>query len=66
MNPLLQAVYEIQEAALMTGRAFRRAISKPHYLREIITQMDVIGVGSIMIILLTGLFTGGVLALQTS
>ena len=28
--------------------------------------MDVIGVGSVMIILLTGLFTGGVLALQTS
>ena len=66
MNPFLQAVYEIQEAALMTGRAFGRALSKPHYLREIITQMDVIGVGSVMIILLTGLFTGGVLALQTS
>jgi phospholipid/cholesterol/gamma-HCH transport system permease protein len=66
MNPLLQAVYEIQEASLMTVRAFRRALSKPYYLREIITQMDVIGVGSVMIILLTGLFTGGVLALQTS
>jgi phospholipid/cholesterol/gamma-HCH transport system permease protein len=66
MNPFLQAVYEIQEGALMTGRAFRRALSKPYYFREIITQMDVIGVGSVMIILLTGLFTGGVLALQTS
>jgi phospholipid/cholesterol/gamma-HCH transport system permease protein len=50
----------------MSGRAFRRALSRPYYLREIITQMDVIGVGSVMIILLTGLFTGGVLALQTS
>jgi len=66
MNPFLQAVNEIQEGALMTGRAFRRALSKPYYFREIITQMDVIGVGSVMIILLTGLFTGGVLALQTS
>ena len=66
MNPFLRAVYEIQEAALMTGRAFGRALTKPYYLREIITQMDVIGVGSVMIILLTGLFTGGVLALQTS
>jgi phospholipid/cholesterol/gamma-HCH transport system permease protein len=66
MNPFIQAVYEIQEAALMTGRAFRRALSKPYYFREVITQMDVIGVGSVMIILLTGLFTGGVLALQTS
>ena len=50
----------------MTGRSFRRALSKPYYFREIITQMDVIGVGSLTIILLTGLFTGGVLALQTS
>lgn len=66
MNPFLQAVYEIQEGALMSGRAFRRALSKPYYFREIITQMDVIGVGSLTIILLTGLFTGGVLALQTS
>lgn len=66
MNPFLQAVYEIQEASLMTGRAFSRAFSRPYYFREIITQMDVIGVGSVMIILLTGLFTGGVLALQTS
>ena len=50
----------------MSGRAFRRALSKPYYFREIITQMDLIGVGSLTIILLTGLFTGGVLALQTS
>jgi phospholipid/cholesterol/gamma-HCH transport system permease protein len=66
MNPLLQAIYEIQEATLMAGRAFGRALNRPHYLREIIVQMDTIGVGSLMIIVLTGLFTGGVLALQTS
>src|SRR5690349_14701679 len=66
MNPLLQAVYEVQEATLMTVRAFRRAVSKPYYFREIITQMDTIGVGSLMIITLTGAFTGGILALNTA
>ncbi|HWP41805.1 MAG TPA: ABC transporter permease [Blastocatellia bacterium] len=66
MNPFLEAVFEIQEATLMAGRAFRRALSRPYYLREIVIQMDVIGVGSLMIIILTGIFTGGVLALQTS
>ncbi|HSE97297.1 MAG TPA: ABC transporter permease [Blastocatellia bacterium] len=66
MNLLFEAVYEIQESTLMAGRAFRRALSRPHYLREIIIQMDTIGVGSLMIIILTGVFTGGVLALQTS
>jgi phospholipid/cholesterol/gamma-HCH transport system permease protein len=50
----------------MTGRAFRRALSKPYYFREVITQMDTIGVGSMMIITLTGAFTGGILALNTA
>ena len=50
----------------MTGRAFRRAVSKPYYFREVITQMDTIGVGSLMIITLTGAFTGGILALNTA
>ena len=66
MNPVTQAVYELQEATLMTGRAFRRAFAKPFYGREVIIQMDQIGVGSLLIIALTGTFTGSILALQTS
>src|SRR5215510_612795 len=66
MNPFLRAIHEVQEAALMTGRAFRRALSRPYYIREIIIQMDVIGVGSLVIIVLTGAFTGGILALQAA
>jgi phospholipid/cholesterol/gamma-HCH transport system permease protein len=66
MKPMLEAVYEVQEAALMTGRAFGRALLKPLYLQEIVVQMDLIGVGSLLIISMTGLFTGGILALQTS
>lgn len=66
MNPLIQAVFEVQEATLMAGRALRAPFSRPQYLREIIAQMDTIGVGSLMIIVLTGAFTGSILALQTS
>ena len=66
MNTLLRAVYEIQEATLMAGRAFRRALSRPRYFREIMIQMDEIGVGSLMIVVLTGAFTGGILALNTA
>ncbi len=36
----------------------------PRYFNELFKQMDVIGVGSLPIILLTGFFTGGVLTLQ--
>ncbi len=50
----------------MAGRAFMRALSKPYYVRETMIQMDSIGVGSLVIIILTGGFTGGILALQTS
>jgi phospholipid/cholesterol/gamma-HCH transport system permease protein len=66
MNPLIEAIYEIQEATLMAGHAFRRALARPRYAREIITQMDVIGFGSLTIIVLTGAFTGGILALNTA
>ncbi len=38
---------------------------KPRYLPEMVRQMDIIGVGSLPIVLLTGFFTGGVLILQT-
>ena len=40
--------------------------ARPFYWRDTIKQMEVIGVGSLGIVLLTGLFTGMVLALQSS
>lgn len=45
--------------------AFAGLFKKPFYLIDTIKQMDVIGVGSLPIVLLTGFFTGGVLILQT-
>ncbi len=49
----------------MTARAVGGLFKGPRYLTETIAQMDVIGVGSLTIILLTGFFTGGVMTLQT-
>jgi phospholipid/cholesterol/gamma-HCH transport system permease protein len=51
---------------VLAGRATRFMFSRPFYWRDALTQMDRIGVGSIPIVLLTGLFTGMVLALQSS
>ncbi len=65
MNIFLRVLLEVQETTLLAARAFGRLFRRPAYLPEMITQMDVIGVGSLTIILLTGFFTGGVLALQT-
>ena len=65
MNFALRALLEVQETALLAARAARRLFRRPAYIGEMIQQMDVIGVGSLTIILLTGFFTGGVLALQS-
>jgi phospholipid/cholesterol/gamma-HCH transport system permease protein len=50
----------------LAARASRFMVSRPFYWRDTLAQMDRIGVGSLPIVLLTGLFTGMVLALQSS
>jgi phospholipid/cholesterol/gamma-HCH transport system permease protein len=57
----IQAIQEFYELA---GRAFRNVARRPHYVDDILLQMDAIGVGSIPIVLLTGFFTGAVMAMQ--
>src|SRR4051812_43132623 len=51
---------------VLAGRAVRFVFSRPFYFRDTLIQMDRIGVGSLPIVLLTGFFTGMVLALQSS
>src|SRR5262245_63613740 len=60
------AVKEVQELSLLTGKAFASIFRPPLYLRDILMQMDLIGVGSLTVVILTGFFTGAVLTLQTS
>jgi phospholipid/cholesterol/gamma-HCH transport system permease protein len=50
--------------ALLTA-SFRGVLTPPRYVTDTLLQMDVIGVGSLPIVLLIGFFTGGVLALQS-
>lgn len=56
----------VLDYVVLGARASRFAFSRPFYWRDTLVQMDRIGVGSIPIVLLTGLFTGMVLALQSS
>ena len=65
MLDLLKApIQAVQDFYELTGRALRNVLRKPHYLDDIKLQMDTIGVGSIPIVLLTGFFSGAVMALQ--
>lgn len=61
----LRAIWEIQSYTLLASRAVANLFSKPIYWREIVLQMDRMGVGSLTIVLLTGFFTGAVLAIQS-
>jgi phospholipid/cholesterol/gamma-HCH transport system permease protein len=65
MNFIKRGVYDLQETMLLAARSLGGVFRRPRYIRETISQMDIIGVGSLTIILLTGFFTGGVLTIQT-
>src|SRR5678815_1890764 len=60
------AVKEVQDLTLLTMRAFRGSFRRPFYFRDILEQMDKIGVGSVAVVMLTGFFTGSVLTLQSA
>jgi len=59
-------VETFQEFVLLAGRAFKNIFRSPHYTDDIFQQMDIIGVGSLPIVLMIGFFTGSVMALQMS
>lgn len=61
-----EKVLTVQEYFVLAGKALRFIFARPFYAQDTIQQMDEIGVKSLGIVLLTGLFTGMVLALQTS
>jgi phospholipid/cholesterol/gamma-HCH transport system permease protein len=63
-NQLKIFFFDSQEILFLAWRAVLRIFQSPFYYREFITQLDKIGVGSLFIITLTGLFTGMVMALQ--
>src|SRR5271154_6217482 len=59
-------VVAVQNYALLAGRAIGNIFQRPHYFADLIVQADSIGIGSLPIVILTGFFTGGVLALQSA
>jgi phospholipid/cholesterol/gamma-HCH transport system permease protein len=62
---LKTALLEIQEYIRLQGQTIRSIFSRPFYFHDVVEQFDQIGIGSLTVVLLTGFFTGAVLALQT-
>jgi phospholipid/cholesterol/gamma-HCH transport system permease protein len=66
LDLLKEPVLAAQEFFVLAGRAFRNIFLRPHYWDDVALQMDSIGVGSLPIVVLTGFFSGAVMALQMS
>jgi phospholipid/cholesterol/gamma-HCH transport system permease protein len=59
-------VLAVQNYVLLSMRALTNVLTPPHYFADTMEQMDVIGVGSLPIVLLTGFFIGAVMVLQSA
>lgn len=59
------ALLEVQEYVRLCFATARAAVSRPFYFSDLMEQIDTIGLGSLTVVLLTGFFTGAVLALQS-
>jgi phospholipid/cholesterol/gamma-HCH transport system permease protein len=62
---LKQAILEVQDYVKLCLAVARASVTRPFYYRDLVEQLDAVGVGSLTVVLLTGVFTGAVLALQS-
>jgi phospholipid/cholesterol/gamma-HCH transport system permease protein len=60
------AVQRVQDYSLLSWRSLANVFGHPRYVADTLQQADLIGVGSLPIVVLTGFFTGAVLGLQSS
>ena len=59
-------IESFQEFLLLAGRAFLNIFRRPFYSDDLSLQMDIIGVGSLPIVVPTGALSGAIIALQMS
>ena len=65
VNAIKHALLEVQDYIKLLGQIARGLTTRPIYFRDIVEQFESIGLGSLTVVLLTGTFTGMVLALQS-
>ena len=63
---LKRPVLAVQDFYQLTGAALKNVFRRPFYADDLFMQMDIIGVGSLPIVIMTGFFSGAVMALQMS
>ena len=66
MGGVKRGLLHLQEYTLLSARSVMCMFTPPFYMSDVLEQMDIIGVGSLPIVLLTGFFIGAVMVLQTA
>ncbi len=64
LDTLKGPIQSVQDFYELAGRAVRNVFRSPHYVDDILLQMESIGVGSVPVVLLVGFFSGAVMAMQ--
>jgi phospholipid/cholesterol/gamma-HCH transport system permease protein len=59
-------IFAVQDFSLLSMRSVTNVFTPPYYWTDALEQMDLIGVGSLPIVIIVGFFIGAVLVLQTS
>ena len=64
-NRLKLIVLELQELTLFIGRVIRSLFRRPRYWTDLFDQMDILGVGSLVIVLIAGCCVGAIISMET-
>jgi len=66
MDGVRLRIQHVQDYSILAMQSITNLFSPPYYWSDILEQMDIIGVGSLPIVVLTGFFIGAVMVLQTA
>src|ERR1035441_8041915 len=62
---LMLGLLAFQNYSVLSIRAMASIFTPPHYIGDLLEQMDIIGVGSLPVVLITGFFIGAVMVLRS-
>jgi phospholipid/cholesterol/gamma-HCH transport system permease protein len=66
LEPIKRQIALLQDYSYLAARTIASLFTPPIYVNDLLEQMDIIGIGSLPIVLLTGFFIGAVMVLQTA
>lgn len=66
VDAVKRQVFYVQDYSLLAMRSVANLLTPPQYWIDTVEQMDVIGVGSLSIVVISAFFIGAVLVLQTA